>query len=795
MLKDFRYGVRMLRNHPGFSLFAVLALAIGIGANTTVFSVVNQALLKPPAYREPGRIVFIQSMNAKQETLEGYTSYDDYQDLRHSATLQEIGAVSPRWNFNLRGNGGAEQVSGQWASASLFHLLGVNPILGRTFTPAEDREDSVQAVVLSYQLWQRVYGGSPSILGTRIRIDNSIAPVVGVMPAGFRFLDDAELWIPLAPNPINPRGRAVRYLRLAGRLAPGANVEQARSEISGLYSQLAARYPNSNSGFSSRVMGLGDYLTTGARPILLMLAGAVGLVLLIACANVANLVLTRTLARRQELAVRVALGASRIRLVRQLASESLVLAAIGGGAGLLLAEWGMSAIRLFPWKNLPQLAAVEMDPAVVGFAMLATLVASCAIGVLPALPLAGAGWEIGLKGESRSATVSAGGQRTRSALMICEIALTTMLLAGSGLLLRSLVRLLGVNPGFDAASVLTFQVNLPSDKYGDARAAIGFYERFSEEIRTLRGVRAAGAVSRLPLGEGNITSALTIEGRAVPEGDLPSIDYRAASDSYFAAMGIPLVEGRLADPLKPYEVNINQTAARRFWPGENAIGKHVKFGPGAAQRPWQTVVGIVGDVHHLGLDIAPRPEVYRTYTGNPLGAPIFAVRATGDKDTLAAAIRERLRAIDPEVPMFNVFTMEQLIAASLESRRFAVGLLAAFGGIALLLAGIGLYGVVSYAVGLRTHEIGIRVALGAQRAAVVRMVLAQGLRIVLAGLAIGLAAALALGPVFARLVYGIGVRDPISLLAGSVVLLLVAAMACYLPARRAAELDPMEALR
>jgi len=794
MLNDLRYGMRMLRKNPGFTSFALLALAIGIGANATVFSVVNQALLKPPAYQEPNRLVLVQSVNPKQETLEGYSSYDDFMDLRRgSKTLESISGVSPRWSFTLQSQGGAEQARGQWVSASLFHLLGVNPILGRTFTDAEDQPGNVQAIVLSYELWQRAFGGSASVIGMQLRLDGSSAPVIGVMPRGFRFLEDAELWVPLAPNFINQRGRGTRYLRLAGRLGTGATIQQARAEVGSMMADLERKYPNTNTGFSPRLTSLQEFLTTDTRPILLMLAGTVGVVLLIACANVANLVLTRTLARKTEIAVRVALGAGRMRVMRQLLSESLVLCVAGGTLGLLLAAWGTFAIRAMHWKGFSELASVRMEPAVLAFTLAASLFCALIVGLLPALRISETGWAMDLRGEGRSATTSASGQRMRSALMISEIALTTVLLAASSLLVRSLIRLLDVNPGFDSRHVLTFQVNFAGNPPPAEKLA--FYNRFSADIDSLPGVRSTGAVSRLPLGEGNITASFTVEGRNIPEGNLPSIDYRIASESYFRAMGIPLLSGRLADPRNPDELNVNQSAAQRFWPGENAIGKRVKFGLGAVKDSWKSVVGVVGDVHHLGLEIAPRPEVYRPYIVNPLGAPVFVVRGTGNVDALTSAIRERLRAMDPQIPMFNISTMDQLLARSLEPRRFSVLLLAIFAGVALLLAGIGLYGVVSYAVGLRTHEIGIRVALGAQRSAVVGMVLAQGVRLMLAGLGIGLAAALAIGPALARLTFGISARDPIALLAGAGVLFTVALIACYVPARRASELDPVEALR
>ena len=796
MLADLRHSFRLLRNNPGFTSFALLALAIGIGANASIFSVVNQLLLKPPPYRDPDHLVLLHSINPSKDTLEGYSSWDDFQDLRRqSKTLEQISGVSPRWTFTIHRNGEAESVYGQWVSATLFQLLGVNPILGRSFTAAEDRPGAVQAVVLSYQFWQRSLGGSSAVIGTQLRIDQASATIVGVMPPRFRFLDDADLWIPLAPNPINERGRGVRYLQLAARLAPGAAIEQARSETESILRDFANKYPNTNSGFSARLIPLRDFLSADSRPILLMLAASVALVLLIACANVANLVLTRTLARRQEIAVRIALGAGRRRLVRQFLTESLLLAVLGGSLGLVVATWGTFAIRLLKWKGAGGLEAVEIDPRVLGFTLLISIFSALLVGLLPALRLSDFHSTPDLRGESRSATTSSGGQKLRSAVMIGEIALTTVLLAGSGLLLRSLVRLLEVNPGFDAQNLLTFQVNLPADKYSESSQRKAFYDRLADAARSLPGVKNVGAVSRLPLGEGNITTSFAIEGKQIPEGQLPSVDYRVASDSYFPAMGIPLLEGRIADPRQPNELNINQTAARRFWPGESPIGKRVKFGLGAAKLPWNTVVGVIGDVHHLGLEIAPRPEVYRPYIANPLGSPVFAVRATGDYRTLGTAIRAQLRAIDPEVPMFNLSTMDQLLAQSLQGRRTSALLLVAFAGVALLLAAIGLYGVVSFAVGLRTHEIGIRVALGAQGSSVVRMILAQGLRIVIAGLAIGLASALAIAPLLAHRTYGIGAYDPIALLTAAAVLLAIALAACYIPARRAADLDPMAALR
>ena len=796
MLQDLRYAFRSLAKAPGFSLFAILALAIGIGANTTVFSVVNQVLLTPPAYRQPDRVVMVQSVNARQNTLEGYSSYDDYQDLRReSKTLEALGAASPRWNFTLYQNGSVEEVHGFWASASLFHLLGVNPILGRTFADSEDQPGNIQAVVLSYDLWQRAFGGSRDILGSKVRIDDTTPTVIGVMPAGFRFLEDADLWVPLTPNFVNSRGRGVRYLYIAGRLKPGFSISQVRAELTSLMRELETRYPSSNSGFGPRVTGIRNYLTGDARPILLLLAAAVGFVLLIACANVANLMLARSLARRQETAIRIALGAGKLRLLRQSLAESLTVSAIGGGLGLLLAQWGAYAVHVVKWKGIPDLASVALDARILAFTVAATLGSALIVGLLPSLrfPAANCGEE--LRGEGRSATASAGGSRTRSALMIGEIALTMTLLAGSGLLVRSLIHLLSVNPGFETSNILTFQTNLPGSKYGERQQRQSLYDRFAARIQALPGVRSVGAVSRLPLGEGNISSTLTIEGRSVPEGDRPGIDFRVASESYFRTMSIPVLRGRLADPRRPLETNINETAAQRFWPGENPIGKHIKMGPYPDRLPWITIVGVIGDVHHLGLDIAPRPEAYVPYSAGPLGNPVWVVRTETSAESLIAAIRNEMRALDPEIPVYNVSSMDELVGRSLQTRRFTVALLAIFSAVALLLAAIGLYGVVSYAVGLRTHEIGIRIALGAQSSAVVRMVLAQGLRVVAAGLLIGAAATLAIGPFFSSLVYGVGTRDPLTLAVAGSVLLVIALLASYVPARRAAKLDPIAALR
>ena len=483
------------------------------------------------------------------------------------------------------------------------------------------------------------------------------------------------------------------------------------------------------------------------------------MVLLIACANVANLMLARTVSRRQELAVRAALGAGRLRLIRQLVTESLLISLLGGGLGLLLAGWGIFIVQSLQWTRISGLADVRLDHFALGFSIAATLLSGLLVGLLPAVRVSAAELVMDLKGESRGTTAGADAQRVRSALLIGEIALSTVLLTGSGLLLRSLLRVLDVNPGFDSSNILTFQIELPDDQYARPEQRKAFYDRFTSAIAILPEVRAVGAVSRLPLGEGNITSAFSIEGRPMREGDLPYIDYRIASDSYFAAMQIPVVAGRLADARNPDEVNVNQTAARRFWPGESALGKRVKFGPAASQQPWKIVTGVVGDVHHLGLDLAPRPEAYRPYLANPLGAPVFAVRSTANIQALSSAIRDRLRAIDPEVPMFNVASMEQLLARSLRPRRLAALLLSIFAGIALLLAGIGLYGLVSFVTGLRTHEIGIRAALGADQNTLMRMVVMQGLRLVGIGLAIGIGVSLAIAPAFASVVYGIGGRD------------------------------------
>ena len=796
MLQDLRYAFRSLAKAPGFSLFAILALAIGIGANTTVFSVVDQVLLTPPAYRQPDRVVMVQSVNARQNTLEGYSSYNDYQDIsRESKTLEAIGAVSPRWNFTLHETGGAEEVHGFWASASLFPLLGVNPILGRTFADSEDRPGHVQAVVLSYELWQRAFGGSRDILGSKVRIDDDTATVIGVMPAGFRFLQEADLWVPLAPNFVNSRGRGVRYLNITGRLKPGFSIDQARAELTSIMRELETHYPASNAGFSPRVTAIHDHLTGDTRPVLLLLAAAVGFVLLIACANVANLMLARSLARRQETAIRIALGAGKLRLLRQSLAESLTVSAIGGGLGLLLAQWGTYAVHVVKWKGIPDLETVALDARILAFTFAATLGSALLVGLLPSLRSPAANWGEELRGEGRSATASARGSRMRSALMIGEIALTMTLLAGSGLLVRSLIRLLSVNPGFETHNILTFQTNLPASKYGEMQQRQSFYDRLTARIQALPGVRSVGAVSRLPLGEGNITSTLTIEGRSMPTGDRPGIDFRTASKSYFPTMGIPVVQGRLADPQRPLETNINETAARRFWPGENPIGKHIKMGQYPDRLPWLTIVGIVGDVHHLGLDIAPRPEAYMPYSAGPLGNPAWVVRTGVSAESLIAAIRNEMRAIDPEIPVYNVSSMDELVGRSLQTRRFSVALLAIFSAIALLLAAIGLYGVVSYAVGQRTREIGIRIALGAQSSAVVSMVLAQGLRVVAVGLLIGAAATLAIGPLFSNLVYGVGTRDPLTLAVAGSVLLLIALLASYFPARRAAKLDPIAALR
>jgi putative ABC transport system permease protein len=803
LLKDMRYGLRMLAKNPGFTLIAIITLALGIGANTAIFSVVNAVVLKPLPYAKPDRLFLMWGANSKDGNQQQLASLADYLDFKKQASsFSELSAVCVPFSFVLSGGGEPEQIQGQYTSANLFSALGVGAALGRTYLEEEDTASGAPVVVLSHGLWQRYFGADPEIVGKSLTLSGSKMTIIGVMPAGFQFLDAAQLYLPLGQNPVAARGRGVRLLSVVGLLGPESTPEQARAEVKAIAGRLAQQYPDTNTDIGARLVPLQEQVTSKVRPALLILLGAVGFVLLIACANVANLMLARAAARRREVAIRAALGAGRARLVRQMLTESIVLSVVGGAAGVLLAAWGIDLLMALAPSQIPRYNPIGIDSTVLGFTLGVAVITGILFGLAPALQASKLDLQSALKEGGRGAIGDGGQRRVRSLLVVAEMAVALVLLVGAGLLIRSFVELLRVDPGYNTSNVLTTMILLPQSSYGQPAQRLAFAGRLEERLKALPEVTSVGVVTRLPLFSAlnNSTSFMAIEGRPLPPGQHPEVDFRRASTGYFQTLGIPLHAGRLVTEQditsNTPAVVINEAMARRFWPDEDPVGKRISAtGSNPEQGPWQTIVGVVGNVRHLGLDIEPRPEVYFHMNTSPFFSPIFAIRTTGDPKNLVAAVRAEVRAIDPNLAAAGINTMEQLVAGSLVLRRFSLVLFGVFAAIALLLAAVGIYGVMSYAVTERTHEIGVRLALGAQPRAVLRLVVREGATLALIGVGLGLAGAFALTRVMEGLLYGVSATDPITFTAIPIILIGVALGACAVPARRATKVDPMVALR
>ena len=802
MLKDIRYGLRSLIKHPTFTAIAIITLALGIGANTAIFTVVNAVVLRPLPFQDPERLAMIWT--TKDSNPEQSLSFADYNDLKsQTKTFSAVGAASPLWNFTLTGQGEPEPVQGMYVSANLFELLRVTPALGRGFTNDEDRVGGTPVVVLSHALWQRRFGGDPNIVGKSISVSGTSATVIGVMPQTFQLLDPAsELWLPLSQNQFASSGRQVRLLSAIGRLAGDIKPAGASAELSSIATQWAAQYPESNSGVGMRVVPLHQQVTGKIRPALLLLLGAVGLVLLIACANIINLMLVRSAARQKEIAVRATLGAGRMRLLRQLLTESVTLAVLGGGAGILLGAWGVQALLALNPIPIPRYNKIGLDLTVLGFTLSASILTGIVFGLAPAWQSLKFDLHTALKEGGRVAIADTRQRRLSGLLVIAETAMAMILLIGAGLLLRSFARLLDVKPGFVTGNVLTMQVGLPNASYQQPQKRVAFLKQLEATLAAAPEVSSVGFVTRLPLMSAlnNVTTFLAIEGRDVAPGDRPEIDFRRASTGYFQTMGIPLLAGRLVTEQdianNTGAVLINEALAKRFFAGEDPIGKRISTAVSSGQQTqWQTIVGVVGSVRHLGLDVEPRPEIYyHTNTVPPFG-PVVVIRTTSDPQRLISIARAKVREIDRDVPITNVNTMEQLVAQSVAQRRFGMFLLGIFAVLALVLSAIGIYGVVSYSVARRTAEIGVRMALGASATDVLKLVLKNGMTLALIGVGIGVAGAFAVTRLMVTLLFEVKPTDVATFAIVSVGLILVALLACYVPARRAMRVDPLVALR
>jgi putative ABC transport system permease protein len=810
-LKDVRYAFRRLRKTPGFSAIVLLTLALGIGANSAIFSVVNAVLLRPFPYRDPERLVVVDHFYPSLNNLEAGASAPGFRDLRDKASTFDGVFVATGWAPALTGAGGEPQrLQGTRASGLIFKTLGVAPIIGRPFTPEEDVPGKNHVAVLSYGFWQRQFGGESSIVGKRLILNGEPYDVIGVMPASFRDFTGrapSDLWAPLAltPQQMSDNNRTNEYLTLVARLKPGISVDRARSDMKTFASQLRAQFPQQYAtDWTLKVTPMNEKVSGRIRPALLVLLGAVGFVLLIACANVANLLLARAASRIKEVAIRSALGATRRDLLRQLMAESLLLAIVGGVLGLGLAWLGMKGVVALKPANVPRITELRIDGLVTAFTLGVAIATGLVFGLMPAIQTSRANLQETLKEGGRSGSADRSGHTMRRVLVVAEVALALTLLTGAGLLIRSLALLQGVSPGFDPNSLLTFNVSIPAAKYRSDTALVQYWQRAIETVKAVPGVTSVGITSTMPFSGNWSTGSFSVEGYQPPPGKPgPWGDQRVVSPGFFPTLEVPLIKGRnfteQDGTTGAQVVIVDEEMVKRYWPNVDPIGKRVTFND--PQRDsvinWMTVVGVVGHTKHEGLDAENRVQLYHPYhrygfIGNGMS---FAVRTVGDPNRAVPAVRSALHAIDQDVPISNISTMDANIANSLGQRRFAMMLLGLFAVMALVLASIGIYGVMSYAVTQRAHEIGIRMALGAARQRVLGMVMRQGLTLVGLGVVIGVAGAFGLTRLIASQLYGVRPTDPATFVLVAVTLVGVAALATFIPAMRATRVDPVVALR
>ena len=801
--QDIRYGFRMLWKSPGFTVAAVLALALGIGANTAIFSVVNAVLLRPLGYKEPERLVTI-GHHYPMLNLVATVSSIGYHDYKSQNTVFEDVAASEYETFNLTEQGEPERLVGRRLTANYLPLLGVNPALGRTFLPQEEQVGQDDVVVLSHGLWQRRFGASSAIIGKTVLLNNRSYEVIGVAPASYQS-GTHELWTPLAltPDKLSPDARGVEFLNVLARLKPGVTIERAQSEMSAIAGRIKAENPDVYpADWGIVVNSLHEQVVGDVRPALLVLLGAVGFVLLIACSNVANLMLARAALRRKEITIRASLGAGRLRLVRQMLTESLLLAMMGGAGGLLLAAWGIDVLLAISPDTIPRSREIGIDSGVLAFTLGVSVLTGLLFGMIPAIQASKVDLNESLKEGGRSSTSNFRWRSARSLLIVTEIAVTLVLLVGAGLLLKSFTKLLDTNPGFQTENVLTMQVSLPPTQYPELARVRTFYQRVVEGLRNLPGVEAAGAISNLPLsGSGGMSSSFDIEGETVAPGSTaPHTDVRAVASEYLQTMKIPLLKGRVLterdNAEAPLVALIDETLARLYFRGQDPVGKRIRLPDGSGTgSQWREVVGIVGAVKHKGLDAELKSQVYLPHGQSGMRSMYLVMRSSGDPLSLTAAARAVVRSENKDLPVYGVRAMREVFHKSVAQKRFSVLLLSVFAFVALVLAAVGLYGVIAYSVTQRTHEIGLRMALGAQRRDVLRLILGQGLKLILLGVGLGLLGAFTLTRVMMSQLYGVSPTDPLTFASIALLLAIIGILACYIPARRAMRVDPMVALR
>ena len=807
LLNDLRYATRSLLKHPGFTIVAVITLALGIGANTAMFSVINAVLLRPLPYHEPQRLVTIWEQSPERNLYEmpiSFANLRDWVDQNH--TFDQISAYTFT-NFNLIGVGEPKRLGAVRVSANLFSVIGVAPELGRAFLPEEDREGANHVVILGHALWKNRFGSDRAILGRSLTLNNQSYTVVGVMSSGFQFPvgfgymgkvlnDPTDLYVPIAATSDELRRGSYSFFAL-GRLKPGVTIDQARADMTTIESRLEQQYPDGNTGIGVSLVATQEQTVKEVRPALLVLLGAVAFLLLITCANIANLLLTRAASRQKEMAIRSALGASRLGVVRLLLTESLLLSLLGGLVGLLLAVWVTKALMALAPDNIPRLNEVGVDVRVFGFALAVSIVTGIIFGLAPALHATKLDLNAALKDTLRGSMESALGKSTRKVLVVAEVALSLMLLIGAGLLIKSFLRLQQMNLGFNPENVLSVQLELPDTTYPEERQQAAFFQEALARLSSVPGVKSVGATTGLPLTLNLSGSDFRIEGHPdPPAGQEMIIETRSVSPGYFETLGIPLLKGRdFSDRDKsdaPAAAVINAELARVYFPNEDPINKRISFDD---RQSYISIVGIVGDVKQQGLDSNAKPEVYFPYLQAAAPSMSIVVRTASNPLGAVASVKSQIQTIDKNLPMDDAETMQQLLSMSTSGRRFNTLLLSLFAMLAVVLAMVGIYGVMSYSVTQRTHEIGIRIAVGAQTSDVFRIVIGQGMLLALIGVGLGLVGAFALTRLMTTMLFGVEPTDPLTFISLAALLIGVGLVACYVPGRRATRIDPLVALR
>jgi predicted permease len=804
LLADIRFGLRMLRKNPGFTAVAILTLALGIGTNAAVFSVVYAVLLRPLPYREPSRLVVLHETTPKVGDVSvSFPNFLDWRAASHS--FSQMAAVASV-DFNLAGVTQPENISGDAVSPNFLSMIGIRPFLGRDFDASEEKPGTAPVLLLSYALWQSHLGGDPNAVGKTITLDGRSFTIVGVLPPNYRSLDMTDVMLPIGvwatnnADAIKERGDRGDMV-VIGRLAPGVAFGQARAEMEGIAARLAKDYPGSNDQFSVTLQPIRQAFVGDMKTAILVLFGAVLFVLLIACANVANLFLVRGSSRTKEIALRIAFGASRGRIIRQMLTESFILACVGGVVGVALALGGIRGMAQLISADMLSGAAVNLNGAVLLFVAAVVALATFIFGLAPALHSTKPNVQSELKEGGRTSSGGVAQNRLRGVLAVAEISLALILLIGAGLMMKSLYRLLQVDPGFRPARVLTMGMDLRTQLYSQDPAVLNFWQQLIDRVSALPGVQSAAVGTAIPLTNSHGRSDITIEGMALPTpGNYPHPDVHVVSPEYVATLGIPLLRGRTFtdqdNEKAPLAGMINAMVAHRFFPNEDPIGKRFMFGHPSSDPPkWYTIVGVVSDTRLYGLANPARLEVYLSFRQNPRNSMALVVKSGADPASLTSAVREAVQSIDKDQPVFAISTMEELVRNSVATRRMTLVLLGLFSGLALVLGAIGIYGVISYSVAQRTHEIGIRMALGAPRSGVFRLVVGEGLKLAGVGIAIGIAAAFGLARLMSSLLFGISATDFETFAGVALLLALVAMLACYVPARRAMRVDPTVALR